>query len=119
MKIKKLICHKCGNTKEFRVDVQFTYVSTCLTFNEDNEAELDTDFPNDVDIMFPVCAVCDTELHMEYPVLMNHITEPHVLCPSCLHYVNADVVETCPRKKKEYPNCFMWAREEAELQSCL
>lgn len=107
MKIKKLICPKCGNTKEFRVDVQLQYVSTLLTF-EDNEAELDTDFPSDVDIMCPVCDICGTELDLS-------ITEPHVLCPSCLHYVNADVVETCPRKKRDYPKCFMWAEEEAEL----
>ena len=115
MKIKKLICPKCGNTESFRVDVQLSYVSTLLTFTngvyeyEIDEAELDTDFPNDVDIMCPACSICDTELDTAYN------TEPHVLCPSCLHYVNADVVETCPRKKNDYPDCFMWAEEKAEL----
>jgi len=108
MKIRKLICPKCGNTKEFRVDVQLQYVSTSLTFNEDNEAELDTDFPNDVDIMCPVCGVCDTELDLS-------ITEPHVLCPSCLHYVDGDVTDVCPHRERNYPKCFMWAEEEAEL----
>lgn len=107
MKIRKLICPKCGNTDNFRVDVQLTYVSTSLSFH-DNEAELDTDFPNDVDIMCPVCNVCDTELDLS-------ITEPNVLCPSCIHYVNADVAETCPRKKRDYPQCFMWAEEEVVL----
>jgi len=92
MKTRKLICPKCGNTNSFRVDVQLTYVSTSLSFH-DGEAELDTDFPNDVDIMCPVCDVCSTELDLS-------ITNPNVLCPSCLHYVNADVAETCPRKKK-------------------
>ena len=107
VKIKKLICPKCGNTENFRVDVQLSYVSTLLSFDKDNEAELDTDFPTDVDIMCPVCNVCGTELDLS-------ITEPDVLCPSCLHYVEGDVIETCPLKKRNYPKCFMWS-EEAEL----
>lgn len=109
MKTRKLICPKCGNTKNFRVDAQITLVSTLLTFNEESEAELDTDIANEIDIMCPVCDDCDAEL--EYSG-----AELHVMCPSCVHYVDADVVETCPHIENDYPSCFAWAEGEAELK---
>ena len=109
MRIRKLICPKCGNTKDFRVDAQLTYVSTSLHFEEE-EAELDMDFPSDVDIMCPVCNVCDTDLTLS-------ITDPNVLCPSCYYYVDADVAESCPQKRRYYPKCFMWKEEKVELRN--
>lgn len=112
MKTRKLICPKCGNTKNFRVDARLDYVSTLLTFGED-EAELDTDFPTDVDIMCPVCNECNTELDAVLDAVFE--AEYYVMCPSCVHYVDADVAETCPYKKNEYPYCFTWEKEKVEL----
>jgi len=122
VKISKLICPKCGNTERFRVDVQLTLVSTLLTFREDiyqpgsnivrvNEADLDLECPNDVSIECPVCEVCGTEVEYIY----RNSLPKGAMCPSCIHYVNADVVETCPMRERKYPDCFMWAEPEAEL----
>ena len=118
MKVKKLICPKCGNAKEFRVAVQLNYVATSLTFYEDNEVELDTDFPDDVEVMCPVCAICGWELGYSFSASdwEKHSTK-YAMCHSCTKGFIEDgdvVMETCS-DRRIYPNCFIWTEAEAEL----
>jgi hypothetical protein len=107
MYTKKLICPKCGNTKSFRVDVELNVISTTLEIH-DGIAKLDIAFPNDIDIMSPECGVCGSDMGADW-----HWATPHIMCPHCQHYVEGDIVETCPRGGKEnapndYPACFEW-----------
>jgi predicted nucleic-acid-binding Zn-ribbon protein len=106
MKTKRLICPKCGNTEKFRVDVELQYASTSIEFGE--TAELDVSFPNDYDIMCAICEVCESDIRTVW-----HEATPDVMCSHCKHYVEGELLETCPHKE-DYPACFEW-EDDIEL----
>lgn len=107
-----MVCPNCGNKEEFRVDAQLDYVATYLKFHDDDTVILDASFPDDITTMCPTCAVCGEELPQTYTV---HQAAPDVMCPSCKHYIDADVTQECPFKK-DYPSCFKWDKPDAELE---
>lgn len=60
-KIRKLVCINCGNTEEFIVDSKRNCASARLYF-DGNNATLEDDLAQDIDIFPSTCAKCGAEI---------------------------------------------------------